>query len=135
MTPVTRRTCDGSRREECRANFPTRLDPCAHPGDVSGIPTPGRAALRPRLLARRRMNALQFVVQGGHRLSGRIRPSGNKNAALPIVAAALLCEEPVYLTHVARIKDVEHLVELINSVGANATWTSRNALTIHAKSL
>ena len=81
------------------------------------------------------MNALQFVVQGGHKLSGRIRPSGNKNAALPIVAAALLCDEPVYLTNVPRIKDVEHLVELINSVGANAQWTSRNALTIHAKSL
>ena len=81
------------------------------------------------------MNALQFVVQGGAKLSGRIRPSGNKNAALPIVAAALLCDEPVYLTNVPRIKDVEHLVELINSVGANAQWTSRNALTIHAKSL
>ena len=81
------------------------------------------------------MNALQFVVQGGHKLSGRIRPSGNKNAALPIVAAALLCDEPVYLTNVPRIKDVEHLVELINSVGANAQWTSRNALTIHARSL
>ena len=81
------------------------------------------------------MNALQFVVQGGHKLSGRIRPSGNKNAALPIVAAALLCEEPVHLTNVPRIKDVEHLVELINSVGANAVWTDRNALTIHAKSL
>ena len=37
------------------------------------------------------MSAQQFVVQGGHRLSGTIRPSGNKNAALPIVAAALLC--------------------------------------------
>ena len=81
------------------------------------------------------MNALQFVVQGGHKLSGRIRPSGNKNAALPIVAAALLCDEPVHLTNVPRIKDVEHLVELINSVGGNAQWTSRNALTIHAKSL
>ena len=81
------------------------------------------------------MNALQFVVQGGHKLSGRIRPSGNKNAALPIVAAALLCDQPVHLTNVPRIKDVEHLVELVNSVGANAVWTSRNALTIHAKTL
>jgi UDP-N-acetylglucosamine 1-carboxyvinyltransferase len=81
------------------------------------------------------MNALQFVVQGGHRLSGRIRPSGNKNAALPIVAAALLCEEPVHLTNVPRIRDVETLVELLQSVGAHAEWTSRNALTIHAKSL
>jgi UDP-N-acetylglucosamine 1-carboxyvinyltransferase len=81
------------------------------------------------------MNALQFVVQGGHRLSGRIRPSGNKNAALPIVAAALLCEEPVYLENVPRIRDVETLVELLTSVGASAEWTSRNTLTIHAKTL
>src|SRR6476646_8383191 len=79
------------------------------------------------------MNALQFVVQGGHRLSGRIRPSGNKNAALPIVDAALLCEEPVHLTNVPRIKDVEALVLLLKSVGASADWTGRNELTIHAK--
>ena len=81
------------------------------------------------------MPALQYVVQGGQRLSGRIRPSGNKNGALPIVAAALLCEEPVYLENVPRIKDVETLVLLLKSVGARADWTSRNALTIHAKSL
>jgi UDP-N-acetylglucosamine 1-carboxyvinyltransferase len=81
------------------------------------------------------MPAMQYVVQGGARLSGRIRPSGNKNAALPIVAAALLCPDPVYLENVPRIKDVETLVELLQSVGAEATWTSRNALTIHAKSI
>src|ERR1700712_677458 len=81
------------------------------------------------------MPALQYVVQGGARLSGRIRPSGNKNAALPIVAAALLCEEPVHLENVPRIRDVETLVELLKSVGARAEWTSRNTLTIHAKSL
>ena len=78
---------------------------------------------------------MQYVVQGGARLAGRIRPSGNKNAALPIVAAALLCDEPVHLTNVPRIRDVETLVELLKSVGAEATWTSRNALTIHAKTL
>jgi UDP-N-acetylglucosamine 1-carboxyvinyltransferase len=81
------------------------------------------------------MPALQFVVQGGFRLAGRIRPSGNKNAALPIVAAALLCDEPVYLENVPRIRDVETLVELIKSVGATAEWTRRNSLTIHAKTL
>jgi UDP-N-acetylglucosamine 1-carboxyvinyltransferase len=81
------------------------------------------------------MTALQYVVQGGARLSGRIRPSGNKNAALPIVAAALLCEEPVYLSNVPRIRDVETLVELLKSVGASAEWTARNALTIHARTI
>ena len=78
---------------------------------------------------------MQYVVQGGHRLSGRIRPSGNKNAALPIIAAALLCDEPVHLENVPRIRDVETLVKLLQSVGASAEWTSRNALTIHAKTL
>src|SRR5881398_1478920 len=81
------------------------------------------------------MPAMQYVVQGGSTLSGTIRPSGNKNAALPIVAASLLCEEPVYLENVPRIRDVETLVELLKSIGAEAEWTSRNALTIHAKTL
>ncbi len=78
---------------------------------------------------------MQYVVQGGNRLSGRIRPSGNKNAALPIIAASLLCDEPIHLENVPRIRDVETLVELVKSVGASATWTSRNTLTIHAREL
>jgi UDP-N-acetylglucosamine 1-carboxyvinyltransferase len=81
------------------------------------------------------MSALQFVVEGGHTLSGTIRPSGNKNAALPIIAAALLTDRPVTLTNVPRIRDVEALVELIRSSGVNAEWSQRNTLSIHAKSL
>ena len=79
------------------------------------------------------MSAMQYVVEGGHRLSGTIRPSGNKNAALPIVAAALITDQPVHLENVPRIRDVEVLVELIKTTGAIAEWTSRNALTIHAR--
>jgi UDP-N-acetylglucosamine 1-carboxyvinyltransferase len=81
------------------------------------------------------MNALQFVVQGGHKLSGTIRPSGNKNAALPIVCAALLTDQPVTLENVPRIRDVETLVELIASIGAEVRWSGRNTLEIHAKTL
>src|SRR5918999_1750794 len=81
------------------------------------------------------MSALQFVVEGGHTLSGSIRPSGNKNAALPIIAAALLSDRPVTLSNVPRIRDVEALVELIRSAGVAAEWTHRNTLAIHAKSL
>ena len=79
------------------------------------------------------MPQLQFRVEGGHRLSGSIRPSGNKNAALPIVAAALLTEQPVTLTNVPRIKDLETLVELVRTTGVDAEWVERNALRIHAK--
>jgi UDP-N-acetylglucosamine 1-carboxyvinyltransferase len=81
------------------------------------------------------MSALQFVVEGGHTLSGTIRPSGNKNAALPIIAAALLTDRPVTLSNVPRIRDVEAIVELIRSAGVSAEWTARNSLSIHAKSL
>ncbi len=78
---------------------------------------------------------LQYIVEGGHRLTGTIEPSGNKNAALPIIAAALLTEHPVTLENVPRIRDTETLVELIRSVGASAEWRQRNTLAIHAKNI
>src|SRR5258708_35133543 len=78
---------------------------------------------------------IQYVVEGGHRLSGTIEPAGNKNSALPIIAAALLTEPPVTLQNVPRIRDTETLVELIRSVGASAEWSARNTLQIHAKSI
>jgi len=78
-------------------------------------------------------HAVQFVVEGGHKLSGSIRPSGNKNAALPIVAAALLTDQPVVLENVPRIRDIETLVELVRSLGVSIEWRGRNVLHIHAK--
>ena len=81
------------------------------------------------------MGALQYVVEGGRRLSGTIRPSGNKNAALPIVAASLLTEHPVTLQNVPRIRDVENLVELVKSTGVKVEWAERNTLHIHAKTV
>jgi UDP-N-acetylglucosamine 1-carboxyvinyltransferase len=81
------------------------------------------------------MSPLQFVVDGGHRLHGTIRPSGNKNAALPIIAAALLTDQPVTLHNVPHIRDVEALLELVRSVGARAGWDGPNTLRIHAKEI
>ena len=81
------------------------------------------------------MPPIQYIVEGGHRLTGTIEPSGNKNAALPIIAAALLTEHPVTLDNVPRIRDTETLVELIRSVGASAEWQKRNTLAIHAKDI
>jgi UDP-N-acetylglucosamine 1-carboxyvinyltransferase len=76
---------------------------------------------------------IQYIVEGGHRLTGTIEPSGNKNAALPIIAASLLTQHKVTLNNVPRIRDTETLVDLIRSVGAAAEWRSRNTLEIHAK--
>ena len=81
------------------------------------------------------MPPIQYIVEGGQRLSGTIEPSGNKNSALPIIAAALLTEHPVTLENVPRIRDTETLVELVRSVGASAEWTARNTLAIHAKEI
>src|SRR6201987_5258779 len=81
------------------------------------------------------MPPIQYIVEGGHRLKGAIEPSGNKNSALPIIAAALLTEHPVTLDNVPRIRDTETLVELVRSVGASAEWRGRNRLAIHAKEL
>src|SRR5436190_5931636 len=88
-----------------------------------------------RLHHRQHMSALQFIVQGGQKLSGTIRPSGNKNAALPIICAALLTEHPVTLNNVPRIRDVETLVELIASAGVDVNWIERNTLRIHAQTV
>jgi UDP-N-acetylglucosamine 1-carboxyvinyltransferase len=79
------------------------------------------------------MAAVQFIVEGGSRLSGSIRPSGNKNAALPIVAATLLTDQPVTLENVPRIRDIETLVELIRTTGAEAEWQGQNTLHVHAQ--
>ncbi|HUQ18446.1 MAG TPA: UDP-N-acetylglucosamine 1-carboxyvinyltransferase [Gemmatimonadaceae bacterium] len=78
------------------------------------------------------MAAVQYIVEGGRTLSGSIRPSGNKNAALPIVAGALLSENRVHLENVPHIRDIETLIQLIRSVGVSVEWTAPNSLTIHA---
>jgi UDP-N-acetylglucosamine 1-carboxyvinyltransferase len=78
------------------------------------------------------MPAVQYIVEGGRTLHGTIRPSGNKNAALPIVAAALLSENVVRLDNVPHIRDIETLIQLIRSVGVSIDWTAPNSLAIHA---
>jgi UDP-N-acetylglucosamine 1-carboxyvinyltransferase len=77
--------------------------------------------------------SIRYVVEGGRTLSGAIEPGGNKNAALPIIAAALLTDKTVVLDNVPRIRDTETLVDLVKSVGAEAAWTARNQLTITAR--
>jgi UDP-N-acetylglucosamine 1-carboxyvinyltransferase len=79
------------------------------------------------------MQNIQYIVEGGRPLSGSIHPAGNKNAALPIVCAAVLTEHPVTLTNVPRIRDIETLVELIRSLGVEIAWVEENTLRIHAR--
>src|SRR5438132_11910011 len=73
-----------------------------------------------------------FVIEGGRPLYGRIQAAGNKNGALPILAACLLTREQVILRNVPRIADVETMIELLNDVGADADWIGPNEVQAHA---
>src|SRR5437867_4205207 len=59
----------------------------------------------------------KFIVEGGARLSGEITPAGNKNAALPLIAAALLTDEPVTITNLPAIRDVQVMLEICEKLG------------------
>ena len=59
----------------------------------------------------------KFIVQGGNPLQGEITPSGNKNEALPVLAAVLLTEEPVILHNVPDIADIRSMMDLLESLG------------------
>src|SRR5438034_2892980 len=76
--------------------------------------------------------AESFVIEGGRPLYGRIQAAGNKNGALPILAACLLTAEPVVLRNVPRIVDVETMIELLNDVGAEVEWTGPNEVRVRA---
>ncbi len=75
---------------------------------------------------------LSFVIQGGRPLSGTVRAAGNKNGALPILAASVLASDEVRLSNVPRIRDVETMVQLLQDIGANAGWTGPNEVRVNA---
>jgi len=72
-----------------------------------------------------------FCVSGGRPLKGTIRPAGNKNAALPILAATLLAEGPCRIENVPHIRDVETMLELLAHLGATVAWTASNAVEVN----
>ncbi|HEX2209194.1 MAG TPA: UDP-N-acetylglucosamine 1-carboxyvinyltransferase [Longimicrobium sp.] len=74
----------------------------------------------------------KFIVHGGNRIKGTVRPNGNKNAALPMLAATLLTEEDVFLENVPRIKDVLTLMNLLEVLGAETEWTGPNEVRVRA---
>jgi UDP-N-acetylglucosamine 1-carboxyvinyltransferase len=74
-----------------------------------------------------------FVIEGSRRLSGTIRAAGNKNGALPIIAACLLADGPVALSNVPRIRDVDTMLDLLVDLGGDASWTGMNEVSIDAR--
>ncbi len=76
--------------------------------------------------------AATFFVSGGRPLKGTVRPAGNKNAVLPILAATLLADGPCLLDNVPRIRDVETMLALLEGLGAAVRWTGPNTVEVDA---
>src|SRR5215211_2441575 len=72
----------------------------------------------------------KFVIEGGTPLSGTVVPAGNKNAALPALAASLLTSEEVVLRNIPRIRDVEAMLELLARLGAGVEWRDENVIAV-----
>src|SRR5580765_557005 len=77
----------------------------------------------------------KFVIQGGVPLRGELTVAGNKNAALPILAACLLTEEELVLHRVPRIRDTEAQIALLERLGVEAAWVADNSLRLCAASV
>ncbi len=77
----------------------------------------------------------EYHIQGGERLSGEVTAAGNKNAALPLLAATLLASKPVILHNVPRIRDVHMMVDLLHTLGVTTQWTAVNTLRVDASGL
>ncbi len=74
----------------------------------------------------------KFVIDGGVPLSGTVVPAGNKNGALPILAASVLTEEEVVVRNVPRIKDVDAMLDILEALGVRIAWLGDNDVALRA---
>ena len=72
-------------------------------------------------------------IEGGRALSGKVAVEGNKNSALPLIAACMLTDQPCEVSNVPRIKDVDVLLELIESLGARVEGKGTGSIRIHCE--
>src|SRR5436305_14239916 len=89
-------------------------------------------AERPRSAEGAPFRMEKFVIQGGVPLSGTVTPAGNKNAALPILAACLLTSDEVVVRNVPRIADVHAMAELLELLGVTVDWRDGNEVALNA---
>lgn len=73
----------------------------------------------------------KLIITGGKRLTGKVRVSGAKNAALTAISAALLASGPVYLENVPQISDVFTMLEIIQTLGVKWEWEDESTLVIY----
>ena len=76
-----------------------------------------------------------FIIEGGHPLQGTITPQGAKNEALQVICASLLTREPVTISNIPDILDVNNLIHLLQEIGVKVKRNSRNEYTFQADEL
>jgi UDP-N-acetylglucosamine 1-carboxyvinyltransferase len=74
----------------------------------------------------------KFLIDGGVPLSGTLVPAGNKNAALPILASAVLTDDEVVARNVPRIRDVDAMIDILRSIGVDVAWRGPNEVALCA---
>ena len=72
----------------------------------------------------------KLLIVGGHRLSGDVRISGAKNAALPLLVAPLLTDDPVTVTNVPKLQDVTTILKVVGSMGVDVQFADDNVVHI-----
>lgn len=77
----------------------------------------------------------KFIVEGGHQLKGTFQPAGNKNEALPVIAATMLTEEPVVLKNVPQVTDALRMLDIAAALGAEVRQTGDSEWTVQAKNI
>src|SRR5580692_10083381 len=77
----------------------------------------------------------KFVIEGGRPLAGTVTPAGNKNGALPILAACLLTDDEVILRNVPQISDVEAMVRLLQGLGARVEWIGSSEVLVNCSTV
>ncbi len=99
---------------------PGRPRPGVHPGQGDASPNPFHTG-----------SMEKFIIEGGQRLSGSIRPGGSKNEVLPVLAATLLTDQTVTLDNVPRIEDVLTMLDILVAMGGRVSWTGERTVEVN----
>lgn len=77
----------------------------------------------------------ELIIEGGHPLCGEVTPIGNKNAALPLLAACLLTDERIVLNNVPQIRDVQTMLDILKDVGVKVDWLQEHSVSLQADAI
>ena len=77
----------------------------------------------------------RLLIRGGKRLDGEIRISGAKNSALPILAATLLCDEPITIRNLPHLHDITTMIALLRCMGVELIIDEKLSIEVHAETI